>query len=77
MTRTAPAASRLIPSLPPFIHLSSPRYTALHSEQVALVDFLVLAAGRRYVGFGASTFSFYLREYRLLRVSPAPATSVC
>jgi len=39
----------------------------LASEQKALVDFLVLAQGARYVGFGSSTFSFFLREYRVLQ----------
>lgn len=38
----------------------------LTSEQKALVDFLVLARGATFVGFGSSTFSFYLREYRML-----------
>ena len=38
----------------------------LTSEQKALVDFLVLARGATFVGFGSSTFSFYLREYRAL-----------
>ena len=33
---------------------------ALNSEQKALLDFLVLAKGARFVGFGSSTFSFYL-----------------
>ena len=39
---------------------------ALNSEQKALLDFLVLAKGKFFVGFGSSTFSFYLREYRVL-----------
>ncbi|PSC70539.1 alternative oxidase [Micractinium conductrix] len=38
----------------------------LNSEQKALLDFLVLARSQRFVGFGSSTFSFYLREYRTL-----------
>ena len=42
----------------------------LASEQKALVDFLVLARGARYVGFGSSTFSFFLREYRTLQGLP-------
>ncbi len=33
---------------------------ALNSEQKALLDFLVLAKGKLFVGFGSSTFSFYL-----------------
>lgn len=51
-------------------------FTALHSEQIALLDFLVLAAGRQYVGFGASTFSFFLREYRLLQGFPRDTTTL-
>ena len=43
------------------------RTAGLASEQKALVDFLVLARGARYVGFGSSTFSFFLREYRVLQ----------
>lgn len=39
----------------------------LSSEQKALVDFIVLAGGQGFVGFGSSTFSFYLREYRALK----------
>ena len=39
----------------------------LASEQLALVDFLVLAQGYRFVGFGSSTFSFYLQQFRALQ----------
>jgi hypothetical protein len=39
---------------------------ALNSEQKALLDFLVLYHGDSFVGFGTSTFSFYLREYRTM-----------
>lgn len=39
---------------------------ALNSEQKALLDFIVLARGKRFVGFGSSTFSFFLREFRAL-----------
>ncbi|KAK9844459.1 hypothetical protein WJX74_002810 [Apatococcus lobatus] len=42
----------------------------LNSEQKALLDFLVLSRGRGFVGFGSSTFSFYLREYRVLNGVP-------
>ena len=38
----------------------------LNSEQKALLDFIVLAKSRLFVGFGSSTFSFYVREYRSL-----------
>jgi hypothetical protein len=44
--------------------------TGLNSEQKALVDFLVLSKGKAFVGFGSSTFSFYLREYRALASIP-------
>ena len=44
-----------------------PAPAALNSEQKALLDLLVLARSRRFVGFGASSFSFFLREYRALR----------
>ena len=38
------------------------------------MDFLVLARGVRYVGFGSSTFSFFLREYRILQGLPRSAS---
>lgn len=47
----------------------------LNSEQKALLDFLVLAQGSAFVGFGSSTFSFYLREFRSLAGIPR-STSV-
>ena len=50
-------------------NLLNPDYPELHSEQKALVDFIVLARAQRFVGFGPSTFSFYLREYRALKVN--------
>ena len=46
----------------------------LNPEQLALLDFLVLTEADRAVGFGSSTFSFYLREYRLLRGVPSERT---
>lgn len=45
-------------------------YAELNSEQKALLDFMVLSRGRGFVGFGSSTFSFYLREYRVLSGVP-------
>ena len=42
----------------------------LASEQKALLDFLVLTKAERFVGFGSSTFSFYLRQHRLLMGFP-------
>ena len=41
----------------------------LNSEQKALLDFLVLAMGTRFVGFGSSTFSFYLVSNSLSELS--------
>lgn len=34
------------------------------------MDFIVLAGAQGFVGFGSSTFSFYLREYRALQGIP-------
>lgn len=31
------------------------------------MDFIVLSGGSAFVGFGSSTFSFYLREHRALQ----------
>jgi hypothetical protein len=42
----------------------------LTSEQTALVDFLVLARSRSFVGISVSTFSHFLREYRALAGLP-------
>ncbi len=38
------------------------------------MDFLVLAQSQRYVGFEASTFSFFLREWRFLKGIPRNTT---
>ncbi|KAK9827655.1 hypothetical protein WJX81_004166 [Elliptochloris bilobata] len=56
------------------LYLPASEINALSSEQKALVDFLVLARGRSFVGFGSSTFSFYLREYRALAGLPRSAS---
>ena len=50
--------------------------TGLHSEQVALLDFIACAGGDRFVGFGASTFSFFMREYRLLHGRPRSTSAL-
>lgn len=42
----------------------------LHSEQLALIDFIVLSRAERLLGDSRSTFSMFLREYRLLRGMP-------
>ncbi|KAK9827681.1 hypothetical protein WJX81_007940 [Elliptochloris bilobata] len=47
---------------------------ALSSEQKALVDFLVLARGRSFVGLGSSTFSYYLGEFRAMAGLPRSAS---
>ena len=47
----------------------------MNSEQLALLDFLILARAEKFVGFGPSTFSFYLREHRMLHGAP-PQQSV-
>ena len=46
----------------------------LASEQKALLDFLVLSKAELFVGFGASTFSFYLQQHRLLNGFPGTSS---
>ena len=48
------------------LYLPASETAGLSSEQSALVDFLVLSRASSFVGFGSSTFSFYLREHRAL-----------
>lgn len=43
------------------MYLGPSDLAALHSEQKGLIDFLVLARAARFVGFGPSTYSFYLK----------------
>ena len=43
------------------MYLDKNDLAALHSEQKGLIDFLVLARAARFVGFGPSTYSFYLK----------------
>ncbi len=38
------------------------------------MDFLVLARSAQFVGFGSSTFSFFLREFRALSGTPRSAS---
>lgn len=45
-------------------------HAELNSEQLALLDFLILSRSHQFVGFGSSTFSFFLREYRALHGVP-------
>ena len=44
--------------------LEQPELTALHSEQRAAVDFLVLVHAEKFVGVQISSFSFWVVEYR-------------
>lgn len=55
--------------------VSSCYRAGLHSEQAALVDFLVLARCRAFVGFGVSTFSYFLPQYKALRNFPAASSA--
>jgi hypothetical protein len=48
------------------LYLPKQQLAALNPEQGALVDFLVIANADAFVGIGSSTFSAYLREYRVL-----------
>ena len=43
----------------------------MQSEQEALLDFLVLARCRAFVGFGGSSFSYFLPQYKALEDLPA------
>jgi hypothetical protein len=51
-------------------YLAKAEMDELTSEQTALVDFLVLARSRSFVGISVSTFSHFLREYRALAGLP-------
>ena len=42
----------------------------LHSEQLALLDFLVLSEAQYFVGFMASSMSYFCQEYRMLQGKP-------
>ena len=68
MPNGAPSPSCLSSNHPPPPSPPAAAAAALNSEQKALLDFLVLARAQRFAGFGSSTFSFYLREYRALHV---------
>jgi hypothetical protein len=47
--------------------IPAPELDALDSEQLAAIDFLVIAHAQVFVGNEKSTFSWYLREFRHLR----------
>ena len=47
--------------------LSTAELSALHSEQRAAVDFLVLVQAERFVGVQISSFSFFAVEHRKLQ----------
>ncbi len=57
----APYARRLVHKE---MFLSAKELQGLHSEQLALLDFLVLVHSNNFVGISTSTFSVFLREYR-------------
>lgn len=59
----------LPPRCPTPVHLCRP-CAGLNSEQLALLDFLILARSHKFVGFGPSTFSTYLKEHRILHGRP-------
>jgi hypothetical protein len=46
------------------MYLSKQETAGLHSEQLALIDFLVLVQSRAFVGIGTRSYSMFLREYR-------------
>ncbi len=48
------------------LYLSPEELQGLHPEQLALLDFLVLAECKAFVGAGFSSFSVFIREYRAL-----------
>lgn len=48
--------------------------TGLHTEQLALIDLLVLIRAARLVGYNLSTFSYAMRDLRALRGLGAPDT---
>jgi hypothetical protein len=54
-------------------YLPKETLASLNPEQNALVDFLVIANADAFVGIGSSTFSAYLREYRVLLGHPRSA----
>lgn len=54
----------------PCQHTTHLPFVGLHSEQLALVDLLVLARATRFVGDSRSTFSIFLRERRALAGVP-------
>jgi hypothetical protein len=61
--RLAPYCSRLLSK---YDMLTSNDISGLHSEQLAAIDFLVIAQSQLFVGNAKSTFSWHLREYRAL-----------
>ena len=70
MADRPPCRHRPCPPAAP--HARAP--AGLNSEQLALLDFLILARAQRFVGFGPSTFSTYLREHRALHGAPPGAS---
>lgn len=56
--------------------LTPAELSGLHSEQRALIDFLVLARAQHFVGFEESTFSLFLREWRYLHRLPRASSAL-
>ncbi|KAI8470299.1 MAG: hypothetical protein J3K34DRAFT_393492 [Monoraphidium minutum] len=57
--------------------LPAARLAALHPDQLAVIDFLVLVRSRAFVGLSASTFSVYIREFRhLMGIAPRATTAL-
>lgn len=50
--------------------LGESQLSGLHSEQLALLDFLVLTKAQYFVGFVASSMSYFCQEYRMLLGKP-------
>mmetsp|Transcript_19298 Transcript_19298/g.58284 ORF Transcript_19298/g.58284 Transcript_19298/m.58284 type:complete len:576 (+) Transcript_19298:406-2133(+) len=54
------------------VFLGKRELKALHSEQRAAIDFLILVHSRAFVGIGTSTFSVFVDQYRKLHRFKAP-----
>jgi hypothetical protein len=70
----APYAQRLLHKE---LYLTKLELQGLHLEQQALLDFLVLARCRAFVGIGTSTFSVFVREYRhVMGIAPRASANL-
>lgn len=59
------------------MYLDAKELAALSKEQSGLIDFLVLRRSKYMVGISVSTFSFFLRELRLLDGHAQEDTVMC